>query len=230
MLRQMSRRARLDAFLHDRLDDGLTELSDILHPLEVPADHPSTPLKPTEVAGILAKAPQLEDVEYNALLQYLQLTGRPYQAFYNLPHPRDANILPPHAQQLLQIHRGECTFSCEKSHKGNSAIFFYNPLTQTHDTGFIQTIWSLPLEGLMQTFLVVRPHQSLSGHEEGMAPFSHYPGFKTRIVDLAPSGALVIIETSHIVTHLTTFQRPARTYGISRESLVVCWALNRGRR
>ncbi|KAF8232055.1 hypothetical protein L208DRAFT_1466182 [Tricholoma matsutake] len=74
-------------------------------------------------------------------------------------HQINAISLPPQAQHLLQVHRDECTFSCEKSHKGNSAIKFYNPLTQAHDTGFIQNIWRLPLEGIMHTFIRVCSHQ-----------------------------------------------------------------------
>ncbi|KAF8234136.1 hypothetical protein L208DRAFT_1551034, partial [Tricholoma matsutake] len=83
-------------------------------------------------------------------------------------------ILPPQAQHLLQVHHDECTFSCEKSHEGNSAIKFYNPLTQAHDTGFIQNIWRLLLEGIMHTFIRVCSHQSLSTQEERQAPFTRY--------------------------------------------------------
>ncbi|KAF8068046.1 hypothetical protein FPV67DRAFT_1669907 [Lyophyllum atratum] len=228
MLRQMSRRARIDALLHD--EDGSRDLADTLDPIHVSMDTP-LPLKPTEVSEILLKAPALSPEEYNALLYYLHLTGRPYRAFHDFPHPPNANILPPQAQRPLQVHRDqECTFSCERSHKGNSAIQFYNPLTQTHDTGFIQTIWGLPLEGSMRNFMVVRPHRPLSALEEGQAPFSQYSGFMTRIVDALPSDDLVIIEPTHIITHVMTFRRPAGTYGIGKETMVVCWALNRRRR
>ncbi|KAF8219816.1 hypothetical protein L208DRAFT_1337527, partial [Tricholoma matsutake] len=124
----------------------------------------------------------------------------------------------------------ECTFSCERSHKGNSAIQFYNPLTQVHDTGFIQQIWRLPLEGTMHTFINVCPHQPLSEQQEGQAPYKYYPGFMTCIVDAIPSNTNIIIEPAHIITHVVTFQRPVGTYNIGREVLVVCWAPNRGRR
>lgn len=226
MLRQMSRRAHIDALLHD--EDGLKDLADILGPVNF-SDATPVPLRPTEASKILETAPKLEDAEYNALLQFLSLTGRPQRAFYNFPHPPDANILAPQAQRPMQVHSGEHTFSCEGSHKGNSAIKFYNRFTQTHDTGFIQTIWKLPLEGSMHTFMAVCPHKPLSPLEEGQAPFIQHPSFMTRIVDALPSNELVIIEPTQIITHLTTYQRPVGTYGIDRETLVVCWALNRGR-
>lgn len=225
MLRQMSRRAHVDALLH--IENDLKDLCNILEPA---VDGPPVSLKSTEVADVLAKAPQLVEVDYNDLLHYLHQTGRPYRAYSDLPHPPNAIILPPQAQHVLQVHRDECTFSCERSHKGNSAIQFYNPLTQAQDTGFIQNIWRLPLEGMMRTFIRVRSHQSLSTQEERQAPFIHYPGFMTRIVDALASNHFSIIEPAHIITHVTTLQRPAGTYGIGRGVLVVCWAPNRGRR
>lgn len=228
MLCQMSRRAHINAALHDV--DGPTELANILEPINLSVDAAPVPLSPSEVSNVLKKARDLQGIEYNALLQYLQHTGRPYRSYDNFPHPPNARILPPLAQHPLQFNRGECTFSCEHSHKGNSVIYYYNPLVQAHDTGFIQNIWRIPLEGLMHTFVVVRPHQSLPAHEEAQAPYMHYPGFHVRVVDLQPSPGLVIIEPKHIITHLTTFKRPAGTYGIGREILVVCRALNRGRR
>ncbi|KAF8224613.1 hypothetical protein L208DRAFT_1183195, partial [Tricholoma matsutake] len=52
-------------------------------------------LQPIEVADILAKAPCLLEVDYHNLLDDLHQTGRPYQAFSDLPHPPNAIILPP---------------------------------------------------------------------------------------------------------------------------------------
>lgn len=227
MLRQMSRRARLDALLHDSEDARL--LANILDPVTQSVEIITT-ISPADQAKILAEAPKLPEADYNALLQYLHQTGRPYRAFNSLPHPENSIILPPHAQYPLQIHCGECTFSCEKSHKGNSAIQFYNPFTHSNNTGSIEVIWRLPLEGSMHTFVVVWQHKSLPASEESKAPFTHYYGFQARIVDARPSGDLLIIEPTHIIMHLTTFKWPAGTYGIGMETLVVCWALNRGRK
>ena len=77
---------------------------------------------------------------------------------------------------------------------------------------------------------LLSPFLKFGGMED--APFERYPGFMTKIVDAAPSddNALVIIEPTHIITHLTTFQRPEGTYSIQQKTLVICWALNRGRR
>jgi len=66
---------------------------------------------------------------------------------------------------------GDRTFSCQKSHEGNSAIKFYNPYSQKYDTGFIKLIWRIPLEGAMEIFLVVCPHHWLPFLSEADAPF-----------------------------------------------------------
>ena len=76
MLCQMSRRSYIDALLHN--DNDIKELSDILEPVDTSVDDPPVPLKSTEMAEILEKAPSLLDVEYNRLLHYLHQTGRPY--------------------------------------------------------------------------------------------------------------------------------------------------------
>ena len=110
------------------------------------------------------------------------------------------------------------------------AISFYNPSTETHVTGFIEKNWQIPLQGSMQPFVVVQPHTHLSAIKEGKAPFKNYQGFMSRIVDAQSTENPVIIEPNHIITHVTTFQRPEGTYGIQRETLIVCWALNRGHR
>jgi len=49
----------------------------------------------------------------------------------------------------------------------------------------------------------------------------------SNVIDTHSMEEPVIIEPNHTVTDLTTFRRPK---GIQKETLVVCWALNRGRR
>jgi hypothetical protein len=219
----------VDALLKDGLDKMTSNnLAKILKSENDSADCTPTPLNPIQVAEALKKSPKLAEEHYNALLIYLQGTGQQYRAFHALPHPPNALILPQHAKLPLQVHLHDRTFSCQKSHEGNSAIQFYSPYTQEHSTGFIYVIWQVLLEAVMHTFIVVRLHRPLTALEEGQAPFLYYPGFMTRIVDALPSDNFLIIEPTHIVTHLTTFRRPAGTYGIPKETLIICWALNRG--
>lgn len=235
MLRQMSRRARVHALLHEGATGTFHDLANVLEPAGAPLDTTPVPLTSEEAADILKEASQLKKdsqltaTEYQALGDYLHSTGRPYRASNQFPHPPGSIILPNIAKQPRQIHRGECTFSTQSSHYGNSAIQFYNPSTQTHNTGFIQSFWQIPIQNLLHTFVVVQLSRPLTDQEEGQAPFTHYPGLMSRIVDAIPSQNVVIIEPHHIITHLTTYRRPAGTYGIMKETLVICWALNRGR-
>jgi len=171
MLHHMSRRGCVDAMLKDGLTSGDSSsggLAQILQPKEASVDYAPSPVSPGEVAAILKNAPDLPLQHYNALLFYLQSTGRQYR---QVPHPQNALILPPRAERPLQMRRGDCTFSCQRSHEGNSALTFYKPQSQESETGFIELFRRILLEGAMETFLVVRPHLWLPLLSEADAPF-----------------------------------------------------------
>ncbi|KAF9043561.1 hypothetical protein BDZ89DRAFT_943643 [Hymenopellis radicata] len=233
MLRQMARRCRLEGRLHDNQsgDADMKKLAEILEPSQgsrfVLSD---AQLSTVDVANILGEAPRLAPTEYDMILQYLRLTGRAYRGYLQLPHPSAALILPPSARRPPQFILDKRTYSCQISHIGNSAIQFYSPQTQSTYTGFIHTIWQIPLEDVMRTFILVNCHRLLSSAEAERAPYIHNPRLMSSLVDSTPSNQSFVIEPKHIITHLTTFKRPAGTYGINRETMVVCWALNRGRR
>jgi len=232
MLSQMTRRAHLAAVLQESPDAEVQALANILEPSGVSDLESITtmPLKHTEAAEILQKASNLQDPEYVALLYYLHRTGRPYRSCHNIPFPPNAIIVPPKALHTPQFRCGQYTFSTHQSHPGNSSVQFYNPLTHSSNTGTIEAIWRLPLNARLHTFLVIRPHTPLSPEDQGKAPFIQFPGLLTQIVDAQQSEQVIIIEPIHIITHLTTFPRPAGTYGIERKTLIICTALNRGRR
>ena len=79
MLHQMSHRARVDASLQDGLGDtALNNLAKILKPENDSANCKPMPLNPTQVATALKESSKLAEDHYNALLHYLQGTGRPY--------------------------------------------------------------------------------------------------------------------------------------------------------
>ncbi|KAJ4463534.1 hypothetical protein C8R41DRAFT_783756, partial [Lentinula lateritia] len=126
------------------------------------------------------------------------------------------------------------TFSCTKSHEGQSHIQFYVPggFRGTWGTGYIEAIWELPLEGIKQCFLLVQKHQALSPAQNFKSPYHHFPCLllKTKLVREAPSDHIYILEPQHIITHLSVYKQPKGTYGIQSDMLAICWALNRGRR
>ncbi len=91
-------------------------------------------------------------------------------------------------------------------------------------------ILQIPIQGYIGTFILVSEHRALDIQEEEQTPYFHYPLFMTRAVDAILSDKVHVIEPKHIITHLTTYTRPSGTYGINRDILEVCWALNRGRK
>ncbi|KDR65037.1 hypothetical protein GALMADRAFT_82353, partial [Galerina marginata CBS 339.88] len=228
MLRQISRRGRLEAKLHDGADKASKKLAPILDPPSLfdSKSHGDDNLRVNSLWMIKASA--LNDSEYDTLLSYLHQTGRPYRRWDSLPHPDGSLVLRTTVARPRQTVWNNHTFSCQKSHKGNSAIYFFDPTTQSRRTGFIEMIWELPLDNILRIFVVVRAHQILPPDIEAKAPFLHYSGFQTRILYSQPSNELIIIEPIHIITHLTTLERPTGTYGINCPTLVVCWALDRG--
>src|SRR5258708_31374351 len=97
MLRQLSRRGRVDAMIKDVLpgDDTLSNgLAEILQEKEKPVDYAPSPVSPAEVAAILKNAPIFLPEHYTTLLQYLQFTGRQYHDYRQLPHPPNTLVLP----------------------------------------------------------------------------------------------------------------------------------------
>lgn len=207
----------------------IQELTSILEP----EDAKNLLLNPTaldcaEIVSIQAKSPSMQTHEYVSLQAYLLFTGCAYHTYTDVPHPEYALVLPPIANCPSQINLNDHTYSCYSSHIGNSAIQFCDPKTQKIETGSIHLILQMLLQGFMRTFLFVHGHGTLTDAEEQLTPYPTHPRFMTKVVDAKFSDTLFIIEPQHIITHLTTLKQPAGTYGISRETLVVCWALNRG--
>lgn len=230
MLKQMARRCRLLAILHD--NEFTSSLLQTFNTILEPGDSTKPPLtqelSSSATALLLSKAPKMQDCEYQSIKQYLHSTGRPYRSYTDLPHPEYALILPPNAKRATEFHENGRTYSCHLSHSGNSSIQFHNPQTQTRLTGAIETILEIPLEGFLRRFILARTYHPLNDTEAALTPYPQFPRFQSQVVNAALSAEVIVIEPHHIITHLTTFRRPAGTYSISHEILVICWALNRG--
>lgn len=195
----------------------------------------AAPLSKLEQQEHLLKGSPLSQDEYEALGTYLMSTERPYASMYleadKTAATLDSRFLLPTVCKRTEVLLDGRTFSVRESHEGNSAIQYYNPTNQSLETGNIEMIWQQSLDERLHTFFVIRPHRPLSPVEERLAPFAQFHElYATRIFDSIPSNQLFIVEPQHIRTHLSTYRRPSGTYGIQKDTLVVCWALNRGRR
>ena len=228
----MARLCCLLALLHDNESGNSLDKSfaNILEPEDRTKPPVSKELTSADAAFFLSKVPKLRPNEYNLILRYLHSTGHPYWAYLDLPHPEYALILPPNAKRLVEFHNNGHTYSCNSSHIGNSAIQFYDRSTEACLTGAIDTILEIPLEGFLRKFILVYPHLDLNSSDASCTPYPRYPRLMTKAVRAVLSQDIIVIEPQHIITHLTTYRRPAGTYGIQQEILVICWAMNRGLR
>ncbi|KAL1742236.1 hypothetical protein HDZ31DRAFT_75655 [Schizophyllum fasciatum] len=210
MMKQSSRSSRLEALLQDNSADSavIREFGSILQSTDIT----NSPIEP-------AKLSRFTEEEYAALLSYLRGTGRPYRAFEQFPHPKDALVLAPWKQDIQTHGQDKYLYSCQRSNLSNSAVYFYNPSTGTCETGLIQDIWQVELGDSAESdaiFLSIGLHSSLSAADDARGGYIHRPGFLTRLVSTTLS-AKVIVEPQHLRTQLTMLKRPRGAYGIDKE-------------
>jgi hypothetical protein len=239
MLRQTARRGRLEALLHDNKFESTAacQLAKILEPDNSDSSSWSTrTMSDLEIANAHASGTRLDQQHYGLLLEYLNATGKEYHSAYkSVPQVLGTLILPPVAHQPHHFKLDSRTYSVKESHEGNSHIQFYIPGTEgsgATETGYIETIWELPLESVLQIFLLVRKHQPLSLTQLRKTPYANEPcsNLQTKVVNVEESNDVFIIELRHIICHLAVYKNPPRTYGLNRETMTICWGLNRRRR
>ncbi|KAL1666290.1 hypothetical protein GGF50DRAFT_18026, partial [Schizophyllum commune] len=210
MMKQSGRRSRLEALLQGDSTESaaMRNFGSILQS----TDTASSPTEP-------AKLSRFTEEEYAALLSYLSQTGRHYRAFDKFPHPKDALVLAPWKRDILTYGQDQYSYSCQRANTSNSAVYFYNPLTGTRETGLIQDMWQVELGDSPETntvFFTIGVHSPLSAAEDARGPYAHRPGFLTRMVRTTLS-AKVIVEPEHLLTQLTMSKRPRGAYGIHEE-------------
>ena len=233
MLRQMARHGRLEAKLKDeQLSGGLAgQLAEILQPGIAASTKANQPLSEQQVAKILKEAKDLEEEDYHMLLEYQTSKGQLWHAYNQVPlHIRNPLVLPPCALKPKEFKLGEQDFGCYKSNRGTCNIQFRDPASQSILTGIIDEIWQMPLENHMQTFIMVQKHKLLPPELLQKTPFPSFPLFKATAVYARHSNQFCLIEPGHIITHLTVDKPPTGTWGIQQKLMIICWALNRGRR
>ncbi|VDB99907.1 unnamed protein product [Peniophora sp. CBMAI 1063] len=239
MLRQTARRARLQALLHDTTpDDSTSGLTAILTEADPDAEHtrtanaasqvPGNTLTSYQLAQFLVAAPLLDEAHYVLILRHVQTYIRPFQPFDQLPAQPDIPILAPNAKRPRTLVINRRTYSDMVQHRGNSAVQYRDPTSNVRHSGFIQAIRVIPLEHQLRTFVLVSPHAPLPEHEFLRTPYAHYKLLRTTIFDAAPSPTLIVLEPKDIIAHVTTLLRPMGTYGVPRQTLVVCSSLDRG--
>lgn len=241
MIRQFGRKGMLSALFHDNEfeDEATRELVKILEPKDVyEFKRPPNHMTAVEVADFLKDGEELPRSDYKNLLKYLNDSGRKYYTAY--PSPGiivDFNtlILPTAVHYSLNFKLDGKTYSHKTSREGGSHIKFYVPggATDVTQTGCIEEIWELPLEGILHTFLVVNEHMALAANQKRHNPYSTQPCslLQSQLVCQELSGDRCIIEPRHIICHLAVYKRPPKTYkNIDQATMTITWAINRGKR
>ncbi|EEB88831.1 hypothetical protein MPER_13151 [Moniliophthora perniciosa FA553] len=229
----MARRCLFDAYLEDSVHGEATPLSQFCATLLGPKRTNSGLVTESEEARFFQRAKKLPDWQYEKLLTYIHLQGPPWPRAHNDPRVTfDAFILPPSGVQLTNLtNTHHQTFSTFSSHQGNSCVQFYENRAHTSkNSGFIRTIWQMPLQSQLRTFFFIELHKPLPMEEQQKAPYDKYPFMMTGIFDAARSGSWAVVEEKDIIAHAVAYPRPAGAYGIPKKTLVICWSLNRGRR
>lgn len=233
MMRQMCRRGRVDAFFEDNPD--MEPLKRVLEPQNTEATLDCNPplMSPDEHQHFNKTSIHFPRDEYQNLLLYLHQTGRPFHSAFNVHNdlPRGVQCLSPFVRKLHNKTFEDRTFSTKTSHRGNSLIHYLSRYSGRLEVAFIDSIWTLPIEDRLHTFFVVNPLLPLPPVMERLAPFHAFdPAYGVRIFDATPTRLFHVVEPRNIISHVSLLDREAGTYGIPRKTLVVSWAMNRGRR
>ncbi|THU83404.1 hypothetical protein K435DRAFT_822966 [Dendrothele bispora CBS 962.96] len=203
----MARRSLFEAHLETEArgsNSTLSAFSQLLQGSRSTSD--STKLTELQEAKFFKTAKFLSESQYIMLLDYIHLEGPPWPRSWKDPNPPiDAFILPPSGATLHSFTNNlGYTFSTFSSHKGTVLFSFIpNRAHTSKNTGFIQSIWQIPLHsrcGLSFSLKLTKPCLSMKQRKHLTA------------------------------THAVVYPRPPGTYQIPRKTMVVCWSLNRGRR
>ncbi|EEB93053.1 hypothetical protein MPER_08346, partial [Moniliophthora perniciosa FA553] len=178
ILQQMARRCLFDGYLEDSTHGEANTLSQFCATLSGLKRTNNEAITEVEEADFFKHAKNLPDWQYEKLLMHIHLQGPPWPRAHNDPRiALDAFILPPSGVQLTSFtnsHRQ--TFSTFTSHKGNSCVQFYEDRAHSiRNTGFIHSIWQMPLHHQMRTFCFIEASKALPEQEQQKAPYHNYP-------------------------------------------------------
>jgi hypothetical protein len=242
MLRQICRRGRLLASISDSIQttDSKSPVVEAMRILSGPDpvsanSQSSQQLSPAQETAYNGSGVVLEASMTKLILDYWNRTHSPpyihaSQLRYDLLDA-GVNVFPTRAVELTQFTHKTRLFSISKLNRGNSSMSFRHPSTGQKDLGYIQSIWTLALQGQCQTFVVVQPHTDLSSTDGAKTPYSTHPRFACAVrysEPLRPQPQL-ILEPRHIISHVPYYQRPKGTFGIDQAITIFVDSLHRDR-
>lgn len=157
MLRQICRRGRLSAFVHDVISmskhTNLKAALSILVP-KLYLDAYSDQSENTSAKKLQA----IPDDDYCRFLLFFG-SSEPIRHFNQFPHPDNARILSPMAVPKTHIQHKTRTYSTLSIHRGNSSISFYPQNSNNVEYGQIEAIWTHEINGGTDLLLVSAYHK-----------------------------------------------------------------------
>lgn len=231
MLRQICRRGRLDALLHDCSLEAENPLASA-YSLLLPTGSNAAPLPPS-VTDHRAKGQSLTSEIYSLILEYVNTINPPsilFRHFAALPHPNHAidHILPPRAVAVKHLKHKTRVFTPSSIHAGNSSISYKGP-DGFLSFGSINSMWEIMLHGVLRTFVLVAPRRHLSPEDQSQSPYQMLPGFLCTVVYTKHLETYTVIEPENIISHLAYYDRPEGTFSIQVPTTIVIESLYRNR-
>ena len=230
MLRTIVRQQWFHAYAQSTSNTRLGSILQTLVPHVTAMPATDTPPTAKEIEKLYATRGDLIPPEiYNALLMYINAnTMEPFHHCANLPHttPR---VLPQIAikhKRFIHLTILTWLFGPRSLNPGNSCISFRTS-SGTVGSGEIISICSYFLDSIMRDFLAVLPHSRLSNEDSGRNPYDLFPGFQCTVVYAQSINQIIIIEPTHLISHLAQLVWPPGTFGISRSIIILNHSLNR---
>jgi len=209
------------------LNKALQKFNILPHPLNTLNTKLQSPL---EQATENSQGKAISIDHYNLILGYFnqKYLATPLHHYSYFPHPIDAEILPRLASPIQHITHNGQPYSTFATHPGNSSISIQlqNGIIEV---GFICSMWSMILQQKEHIFIIIVPHLRLSNHDELKNPYSSRRGFSAGLVysKSPPKDYEILIDINQILAHVPYYKRPAGTFGISEETMVIINSLNR---
>jgi hypothetical protein len=224
MLHQVARRACLLASMNNANGVGHTPIGQILE---------GTPRTTASARPMVhTRMEQLSLDVYTLLLARLRNTHSNHapRHYRDLPHPPNSNVVAPwvhHKTHVDSPDQKRRTFAVHTAHAGNSAIIFRSS-SGCILHGFIHSIWTHTFREQVQTYFVVRPHDTLSVQDRKRSPFASRPKLAAQLFYSASAKAFELITLTDIISHTAYIARPPGTFKIKQGTILVV-NLDRGR-
>ncbi|KAF8987413.1 hypothetical protein BDQ17DRAFT_1258584, partial [Cyathus striatus] len=118
------------------------------------------------------------------------------------------------------------TYSVYSVHAGNSSISFIDN-NNVVTPGFIEAIWTTNVSGNKKIFLILRLPLPLNNEDTMKNPYSSRPGLLAGLVydSFTPEQQCIALE--QVQSHVPFYQRPAATFGILFNTIVLVNSLHR---